>query len=39
MSSDPAAKLLWDARRAGDRIARVVAKKSFEDYVADDVMR
>ena len=39
MISDPAAKLLWDARRAADRIAGVVAGKSFADYLADDVMR
>ncbi len=39
MISDPAAKLLWDARRAADRIAGVVAGKSFEDYLADDVLR
>jgi uncharacterized protein with HEPN domain len=39
MISDPAAKLLWDARRAADRIAGVVAGKRFEDYIANDVLR
>jgi uncharacterized protein with HEPN domain len=32
-------KLLWDARWAADRIARVVAGKNFADYLADDVLR
>ncbi len=34
-----AAKLLWDAREAADRIARFVAAKSLEEYVADDFLR
>jgi uncharacterized protein with HEPN domain len=39
MIREPEAKLLWDARQAADRIARIVAGKSFEDYLADDVLR
>ena len=33
------AKLLWDARRAADRIAKVTAGRSFEDYLSDEVLR
>jgi uncharacterized protein with HEPN domain len=39
MISEAAAKLLWDARRAADRIARITAGRSFEDYLADEVLR
>jgi hypothetical protein len=39
MISESAATLMWDARRAADRIARVVAGKSFADYLADEVLR
>jgi uncharacterized protein with HEPN domain len=39
MISAQAATLLWDARRAADRIARIVAGKTFEGYLADDVLR
>ena len=33
------AKLLWDMRSAIERIQRFAAGKSFEDYVADDMLR
>ena len=36
---DDAAKLLWDARRAAERIARYTAGKTFSDYEADDFLR
>jgi len=39
MTGEPAAKLLWDARQAADRIARIVAGKSFDDYLSDDILR
>lgn len=39
MISVQAARLLWDARRAADRIAQVVAGKDFADHLADDVLR
>ena len=34
-----AAKYLWDARRAAERVARFTAGRSFEDYLADDMLR
>jgi uncharacterized protein with HEPN domain len=34
-----AAKYLWDAQRAAERIARFTAGRSFEDYLADDMLR
>jgi uncharacterized protein with HEPN domain len=34
-----AAKYLWDARRAAERIARFTTGRSFEDYLADDMLR
>jgi uncharacterized protein with HEPN domain len=34
-----AAKLLWDARLAADRVARITANRSFEDYLADEILR
>jgi uncharacterized protein with HEPN domain len=34
-----AAKLLWDARQAADRIARFTSGKSFADYSADEQLR
>ena len=34
-----AAKYLWDARRAAERIARFTAGRSFDDYLADDMLR
>lgn len=34
-----AAKLLWDARQAAERIARYTAEKTLADYEADDLVR
>ncbi len=34
-----AAKLVWDARQAADRIARIAAGKTFDDYLSDDILR
>jgi uncharacterized protein with HEPN domain len=34
-----AAKYLWDARRAAERIARFTAGRGFDDYLADDMLR
>jgi uncharacterized protein with HEPN domain len=34
-----AIKLLWDARRAGERVARFTRGKTFADYRADDLLR
>jgi uncharacterized protein with HEPN domain len=34
-----APKLLWDARRAVDRVVRFTHGKSFADYQADDYLR
>ena len=34
-----AAKYLWDARRATERIARFTAGRTFDDYLADDMLR
>lgn len=34
-----AAKLLWDAREAADRIARVIAARDLDDYLGDDLLR
>ncbi len=36
---DGAAKLLWDARAAAERIARFTADRSFDDYLNDEMMR
>jgi uncharacterized protein with HEPN domain len=33
------AKLLWDARQATDRIARITDGRRFEDYQSDEVLR
>jgi uncharacterized protein with HEPN domain len=38
-SSPDAAKYLWDARRAAERIARFTANRSFDDYLAHDMLR
>lgn len=32
-------KLLWDARQAADRVARFTRGKTFDDYVADELLR
>ena len=34
-----AAKPLWDAREAADRIARFAGTRTFEEYLADDFVR
>jgi uncharacterized protein with HEPN domain len=34
-----APKLLWDARRAAERVARFTRGKSFADYEADELLR
>lgn len=39
MTSDQAAKYLWDARRAAERIARFVAGRDRDDYLADEMLR
>lgn len=39
MIPDRAAKYLWDARRAAERIARFTAGRSCEDYRADEMLR
>ncbi len=35
MISNEAAKYLWDAQRAAERIARFTSGRSFDDYLAD----
>jgi uncharacterized protein with HEPN domain len=39
MIGDETAKLLWDAQQAGERIVRFTAGRSFDDYLADDMLR
>lgn len=39
MIGDEAAKLLWDAQAASERIARFTAGRSFDDNLADDMLR
>lgn len=39
MTSEAAAKLLWDAQQAADRIARIINGLGFSDYMADEVLR
>ena len=34
-----AAKYLWDARRAAERVVHFTEHRSFEDYLADDMLR
>lgn len=34
-----AAKYLWDAARAAERITRFTAAKMFQDYAQDDMLR
>jgi uncharacterized protein with HEPN domain len=36
---EAAAKYLWDARDAAERIARFTAGRSFADYLADEMLR
>lgn len=39
MTGEASAKLLWDARQAADRVARITAGRSFDDYLADEILR
>ncbi|HJS86762.1 MAG TPA: HepT-like ribonuclease domain-containing protein [Acetobacteraceae bacterium] len=39
MIPDHAAKYLWDAHRAAERIARFTAGSSRDEYLANDMMR
>jgi uncharacterized protein with HEPN domain len=39
MTTNRAAKLLWDARTAAGRIARFTAGRSLAEYEADDLLR
>ncbi len=39
MISDQAAKYLWDACHAANRIGRFTSGRSFDDYVADEMLR
>lgn len=36
---DRAAKYLWDARRAAERIVRFTAGRGYNDYLADEMLR
>ena len=36
---DDARKLLWDAVRAAERVARFVHAKTFDEYQADELLR
>jgi uncharacterized protein with HEPN domain len=38
MQRDPR-KYLWDAQQAAERVARFVAGKAFDDYLADEQLR
>jgi len=39
MTREAVAKLLWDARQATDRMARITDGRRFEDYQSDEVLR
>ena len=39
MTADEAEKYLWDADIAAERIARFTVGRSFDDYIADDLLR
>jgi uncharacterized protein with HEPN domain len=39
MITNEAAKYLWDAERAAERIARFTSGRSFDDYLEDEMMR
>ena len=39
MTESRAAKFLWDARRAAERIARFTVGRSYDDYLADELLR
>jgi uncharacterized protein with HEPN domain len=38
-ASPEAAKYLWDAQRAAERIARFTAGQTYDDYLAHEMMR
>jgi uncharacterized protein with HEPN domain len=38
MITNAAAKYLWDVQRAIERISRFVAGRTFDDYLADDML-
>ncbi len=39
MTSDQAAKYLWDARTAVDRITRFTAGRTFDEYESDEMLQ
>ncbi len=39
MITNEAAKYLWDAQYAAERITRFTSGRSFDDYLADDMLR
>lgn len=39
MISDQAAKYLWDAHRAAERITRFTLGRSYDAYLSDDMLR
>jgi len=39
MTADEVDKYLWDSDTAAERIARFTAGRTFDDYVADDLLR
>ena len=39
MTDDHAAKYLWDARRAAERVARFTSGRSCDDYLSDEMLR
>lgn len=38
-AASPAAKYLWDARRAAEKITRFTAGRTYDDYLTDDMLR
>ena len=39
MTDDRAAKYLWDAQRAAERIARFTSGRTCDDYLVDEMLR
>lgn len=39
MTDNRAAKYLWDARRAAERIARFTSRRTCNDYLGDEMLR
>jgi uncharacterized protein with HEPN domain len=39
MITNEAAKYLWDAQSAAERITRFTSGRSFDDYLADEMLR